>query len=605
MPFGCSKSYKEYEKDGEKLMDIFSIFTLCGGLAFFLYGMIVMSAGLEKISGGRLEKLLEQLTSNPVKGFLVGVFMTIAVQSSSAVSVMLVGFVNSGIMKLAQTIAITLGSNIGTTATSWILSLSGIQSTNFFLRLLKPESFTPILALIGVILLMTTKNNYSRRKPVGSFLIGFAVLISGMSLMSSSMAPLAHDPNFSNILTLFKNPILGLLVGLIVTAVIQSSAASVGMLQALSMTGSIPYVVAAPIIAGQNIGTCVTALLSSIGVNTNAKKVAAMHIIFNITGAIAFLVLYEIFIIFVDPLTNMSNPFGIAMIHTVYNVVTVLVCFPLSKLLLKFVNYLIKDKKEEQEVILDERLLLTPSIAIIQCYKATGTMAKITRETLMLSVKTLKHYNPKMVEVANRNEAMIDRYQDTLESFLQKLSARELSDEDSNRVSQLILSISDFEKIADYSIHILNIATKIYRKEWSLSAETIAELKHVVNAVKEVFDITVNSFVEHNSNLAYLVEPLEQVVDDIAYVAKKNHIKRVKKDRSHIKRGFVYAEILNDLERISDHCSNIATNIIQATNISIPKHILKNKLKEVRSGEYEVQVEEFRTKYNVEPVNFK
>ena len=298
-------------------MDIFSIFTLCGGLAFFLYGMIVMSAGLEKISGGKLEKLLEHLTSNPVKGFLVGIGMTIAVQSSSAVSVMLVGFVNSGIMKLSQTIAITLGSNIGTTATSWILSLSGIQSTNVFLRLLKPESFSPILALIGVILLMTTKNNYSRRKPVGSFLIGFAVLMFGMGLMSSSMAPLAHDPKFTSILTLFHNPILGLLVGLIVTAVIQSSAASVGMLQALSMTGSISYLVAAPIIAGQNIGTCVTALLSSIGVNTNAKKVAATHIIFNITGAIAFLILYEIFIHFINPLTNMmANPFGIAIVHT-------------------------------------------------------------------------------------------------------------------------------------------------------------------------------------------------------------------------------------------------------------------------------------------------
>jgi len=583
-------------------MDIFSIFTLCGGLAFFLYGMIVMSAGLEKISGGKLEKLLEQLTSNPIKGFLLGVGMTIAVQSSSAVSVMLVGFVNSGIMKLSQTIAITLGSNIGTTATSWILSLSGIQSTNFFLRLLKPESFSPILALIGVILLMTTKSNYSRRKPVGSFLIGFAVLMFGMGLMSSSMAPLAHDPNFSNILTLFKNPILGLLVGLVVTAVIQSSAASVGMLQALSMTGSIPYFVAAPIIAGQNIGTCVTALLSSIGVNTNAKKVAAMHIIFNITGAIAFLIFYEIFIIFVNPLTNMANPFGIAIIHTIYNVVTVMVCFPLSKLLLMFVNYIIKDSDKDKDVILDERLLVTPSIAIIQCYKATGTMAKIARETLTLSVKMLKHYNPKAVEIANRNEALIDKYQDTLESFLQKISIKELSVEDSNKVSQLILSISDFEKIADYSIHILNIAAKMYRKEWTLSVETIEELKRVVNAVKEVFDITVNSFVTNDLASAYHIEPLEQVVDDIAYNAKKNHIKRVKKDKVHIRRGFVYAEILNDLERISDHCSNIATNIIQSIHSATPKHILKNQLKEVHDENFAPQINEFKQKYAVEPI---
>ena len=584
-------------------MDIFSIFTLCGGLAFFLYGMIVMSGGLEKISGGKLEKLLEHLTSNPVKGFLLGIIMTVAVQSSSAVSVMLVGFVNSGIMKLAQTIAITLGSNIGTTATSWILSLSGIQSTNFFLRLLKPESFSPILALIGVILLMTTKNNYSRRKPIGSFLIGFAVLMFGMGLMSSSMAPLAHDPNFIKVLTIFKNPILGLLVGLVVTAIIQSSAASVGMLQALSMTGSIPYVVAAPIIAGQNIGTCVTALLSSIGVNTNAKKVAATHIIFNITGALAFLVLYEIFIHFVNPLTSMANPFGIAIVHTAYNVVTVLVCFPLSKMLLKFVNSIIKDETDENEVILDERLLVTPSIAIVQCYKATGDMAKVTRETLALSVKMLKHYNPKAAEVINRNELLIDKYQDTLESFLQKLSARELSEEDSSMISQLVLSISDFEKIADHAIHILNIATTMHTKEWTLAPETIDELKRVVNAVKEVFDVTVNAFIYQDLGAAYHVEPLEQVVDDIAYFAKKNHIRRVKAEKAHIKRGFVYAEILNDLERISDHCSNIATNTIQSMNVSVPKHTLKNQLKEADVGEFSKKVEEFRQKYAVEPIS--
>ncbi len=583
-------------------MDIFSIFTLCGGLAFFLYGMIVMSAGLEKISGGKLEKLLAQLTSNPFKGFLLGVGMTIAVQSSSAVSVMLVGFVNSGIMKLGQTIAITLGSNIGTTATSWILSLSGIQSTNFFLRLLKPESFSPILALIGVILLMTTKNNYSRRKPVGAFFIGFAILMFGMGLMSSSMAPLAHDPNFSNILTLFHNPILGLIVGLIVTAVIQSSAASVGMLQALSMTGSIPYAVAAPIVAGQNIGTCITALLSSIGVNTNAKKVAAMHIIFNITGAVAFLVLYEIFIHFVNRLDMMANPFGIALVHTVYNVVTVVVCFPLSKVLQKFVDTVIKEGKGEKEVILDERLLLTPSIAVAQCYKTTGNMAKITRETLVMSVRMLKQYNPKIAEVINKNEILIDKYQDTLEAFLQKLSAKELSDEDSNKISQLILSISDFEKIADHAIHILNIANKMHRKEWKLMPETVEELKRVVNAVKEVFDVTVKAFVEHDLDAAYHVEPLEQVVDDIAYVAKKNHIKRVKKEKSHIKRGFVYAEVLNDLERISDHCSNIATNIIQSIHSSIPKHILKNKLKEVNNDDFSDMVTEFKSHYAVEPI---
>lgn len=584
-------------------MDIFSIFTLCGGLAFFLYGMIVMSAGLEKIAGGKMEKLLEKMTSNPIKSFALGAGITIAVQSSSAVTVMLVGFVNSGIMRLSQAIGIIMGSNVGTTITSWILSLSGIQSTNFFLRLLKPESFCPLLALLGVIFIMTSKNNLSRRKSVGTFLVGFAVLMFGMELMSNSMAPLADDPKFSHVLTLFKNPILGLMVGMIVTAIIQSSAASVGMLQALSMTGGISYAVAVPIIIGQNIGTCITAVLSSIGVTTNAKRVAIVHVAFNVLGALIFLPIYEVGHYFINyPFNEPTNPFGIAVCHSIFNIATTIVLFPFAKQLERLALFVIKDKKDEKGVILDERLLLTPSIAIAQCYKTTGTMAKITRETLVMSVRMLKQYNPRVAEVINKNEILIDKYQDTLESFLQKLSGKELSDEDSNKISQLILSISDFEKIADHAIHILNLATKMHRKEWKLSPETVEELKHVVNAVKEVFDVTVNAFVYHNITTAYHVEPLEQVVDDISYVAKKNHIKRVKKEKSHIKRGFVYAEILNDLERISDHCSNIATNIIQSVNASIPKHVLKNKLKESNSDDFSHTVEEFKSHYAVEPI---
>lgn len=584
-------------------MDIFSIFTLCGGLAFFLYGMMVMSAGLEKIAGGKMEKMLEKMTSNPIKSLVLGAGITMAVQSSSAVTVMLVGFVNSGIMKLSQAIGVIMGSNVGTTITSWILSLSGIQSDNFFIRMLKPESFTPILALIGVIMIMTSKNNTSRRKNVGTFFLGFAILMFGMGLMSSSMSPLADDPKFAQILTMFTNPVFGLLVGLVVTAVIQSSAASVGMLQALSMTGSLSYSMAVPIIIGQNIGTCVTAVLSSIGVNTNARRVAVVHVAFNVLGALIFLPLYEFGHYFINyPFGESVNPFGIAVVHSIFNVVTTLILFPFAKSLEKLALFVIKDDKDEAEVIIDERLLLTPSFAITQCYKVTATMAKVTRETLVMSVRMLKQYNPKVAEVINKNEVIIDKYQDTLESFLQKLSGRELSDEDSNKISQLILSISDFEKIADHSIHILNIANKMHRKEWKLSPETIEELKHVVNAVKEVFDVTVNAFVEHDLELAYHVEPLEQVVDDIAYMAKKNHIKRVKKDKSHIRRGFVYAEILNDLERISDHCSNIATNIIQSIYSSIPKHILKNRLKEADNGEFQHEVDEFKVKYAVEPI---
>ncbi|MBO6180397.1 Na/Pi cotransporter family protein [bacterium] len=582
-------------------MDIFSIFTLMGGLAFFLYGMIIMSSGLEKIAGGKMEKLLEQLTSNPFKGFLVGAGMTIAIQSSSAVTVMLVGFVNSGIMKLSQTVAIIIGSNVGTTVTSWILSLSGIQSTNFFLRMLKPESFSPLLALAGVIMLMTSRSNFSRRKPVGTFLIGFSILMFGMGLMSSSMAPLANDPNFSHILTLFKNPFLGLMVGLVITMIIQSSAASVGMLQALSLTGSISYMVAAPIIAGQHIGTCITAVLSSIGVNTNAKRVAAVHVAFNVIGAIIFLAIFEIWLhTFEYPLKQMANPFGIAIVHTVFSILAACCLFPFRKALEKISYIVVKDSKEEKEVILDERLLLTPSIAISQCYKTTAEMAKLTRESLVMSVRQLKQYNPKISEIIEKNESKIDKYQDVLESFLQKLSAKDLTEDDSNKISQLILSISDFEKIADHSTHIMQIADQMHRKEWVLASDTVEELKKVVNAVKEVFDITVKAFIYNDLRTAYEVEPFEQVVDDISYVAKKNHIKRVKREKVHIRRNFAYAEVLNDLERISDHCSNISTNMIQSANSSIPKHELKKSLKEEDVTGISQQLEEFKKQYSLQ-----
>ena len=585
-------------------MDIFSIFTLLGGLAFFLYGMMIMSSGLEKIAGGKMEKLLEQLTSNPYKGFLVGTAMTIAVQSSSAVTVMLVGFVNSGIMKLSQTIAIIIGSNVGTTVTSWILSLSGIQSTNFFLRMLKPESFSPILALVGVILLLTTRSNYSRRKPVGTFLVGFSILMFGMGLMSSSMAPLANDPNFSHVLTLFTNPFLGLLVGLVITMIIQSSAASVGMLQALSLTGSISYMVAAPIIAGQHIGTCITAVLSSIGVNTNAKRVAAVHVTFNVLGAVIFLVIFEILLHFTNvPLKGMANPFGIAIVHTCFSILAAACLFPFRSLLEKISYVLIKEKQDEKFVILDERLLNTPSIAIAQCYRATADMAKLTREILVMSVRMLKQYNPKISEIVNKTETKIDKYQDVLEGFLQKLSARELIEEDSNKISQLIFSISDFEKIADHSIHILQIANQMHKKEWVLAPETVEELKKVVNAVKDVYDITVKAFIYNDIRTAYEVEPFEQVVDDISYIAKKNHIRRVKREKVHIRRNFAYAEVLNDLERISDHCSNISTNLIQSMNSSFLRHELKNRLKAEDAKNFSQQLDEFKDKYNIDLIS--
>ena len=377
------------------------------------------------------------------------------------------------------------------------------------------------------------------------------------------------------------------------------------MLQALSLTGSISYVVAIPIIAGQHIGTCITAVLSSIGVNTNAKRVAAVHVTFNVIGAVIFLTVFELWLHFVGkPLQDAANPFGIAVVHTIFSVLAAFCLFPFRKTLEKISYMVVKDSAEEKEVIIDERLLNTPSIAISQCYKTTGVMAKLTRENLVMSVRMLKQYNPKISEIVNKNEARIDKYQDVLEGFLQKLSAKDLTEEDSNKISQLILSISDFEKIADHSTHILQIADTMHRKEWTFPQETVEELKKVVNAVKEVFDITVKAFVYNNISMAHEIEPFEQVIDDISYNAKKNHISRVKKDRSHIKRGFAYAEVLNDLERISDHCSNISTNLIQSASGSIPRHVLKNRLKEEDVTGFSQDLEKFKKDYAVELIKY-
>ena len=583
-------------------MDIFNLLTFIGGLALFLFGMNVMGKFLEKRAGDKLKDIIGKLTSNKFIGLLTGLGVTAIIQSSSATTVMVVGFVNSGIMNLAQAINVIMGANIGTTVTSWLLSLTGISGSNVFVKLLKPSSFSPILALVGIVLVMFSKKD--KKKDTGMILLGFATLMFGMETMSGAVSGLKNNETFKNLFIAFENPILGVLVGALVTAVIQSSSASIGILQAFAITGQISYSAAIPIILGQNIGTCITAVLSSIGVNTNAKRVSVVHVMFNVLGALIFLPIYEFGHYFINyPFAETTNPFGIAVCHSIFNIATTVLLFPFAKQMEKLAYVLVKDKKDEKEVILDERLLLTPSIAINQCYKTTGTMAKITRDTLVMAVRMLKQYNPKVAEVINKNEVLIDKYQDTLESFLQKLSGKELSDEDSNKISQLILSISDFEKIADHAIHILNLANKMHRKEWKLLPETVEELKHVVNAVKEVFDVTVNAFVEHNVDNAYHVEPLEQVVDDIAYTAKKNHIRRVKKEKIHIKRGFVYAEILNDLERISDHCSNIATNIIQSVNSSIPKHILKNKLKDANNDAFAKTLETFKEQYFVEPIS--
>ena len=459
-------------------MDIFSIFTLCGGLAFFLYGITVMSSGLEKIAGGRLERILKKMTANPIKALIFGAGITAAVQSSSAVTVMLVGLVNSGIMKLSQAIGVIMGSNIGTTITAWILSLSGIQSTNFFVRLLKPDSFSPLMALAGVIMIMVAKSN--KRKSVGAVLIGFAILMFGMKVMADSMAPLADLPEFTQILTAFTNPILGVVVGTVVTAIIQSSAASVGILQALSMVGGLTYGMAIPIIMGQNIGTCISAVLSSIGVNTNAKRVAAVHVAFNVLGVViclsAYLVGNSILHFAID--TQNISPFGIAVVHSIFNIVTTVVLFPFTSLLEKIALATVPEKKvRDRNVLLDERLLLAPSFAIAECYRQSIKMAEMAEFNFINSTKMLKSYHAKKADQIKNNEVKIDTFEDKLEAFLLKLSAKELAEEDSNRISQLLLTIGDYERIGDHASYMLQIAEKMKDSEIKLSPEAVEELK--------------------------------------------------------------------------------------------------------------------------------
>ncbi len=580
-------------------MDIFSLFTLCGGLAFFLYGITIMSSGLEKIAGGRLERILKKMTSNPLKSLVFGAGVTAAIQSSSAVTVMLVGLVNSGIMKLSQAIGVIMGSNIGTTITAWILSLSGIESSNFFVRLLKPESFSPIMALIGIILIMASKSN--RRKSVGAVLVGFAILMFGMEVMTDAMAPLADMPQFTHILTAFTNPILGVIVGTVVTAVIQSSAASIGILQALSMVGGMTYAMAIPIIMGQNIGTCVSAMLSSIGVNTNAKRVAAVHVLFNVIGVIVCLSVFELgYILFHFKFaTNNISPFGIAVVHSIFNIVTTILLFPFTKLLEKMAMRLVPDKKQSSKnVLLDERLLLAPTFAIAECYRQTIKMAELVEYNFINSTKMLKSFHAKKAEQIRGNEIKIDTYEDKLDAFLLKLSNKELTEEDSNRISQLLLVIGDYERIGDHAAYILKIAETMKNEDKRLSNDAVEELKVIVKAVSEIFAMTLEAFRTDNITLAQEVEPLEAVIKKIIRKVKNRHIQRLKDGNCTAELSFMFSDLLNDFRRVAAHCGNIATSVMQLHDTTLDKHEYnhRNKGEDIQ---FVSRYEDYKSRYSV------
>lgn len=585
-------------------MDVFSFLTLGGGVAFFLYGMHVMSAGLEKLSGGKLEQLLKQMTSNVWKSLFLGMGLTIAIQSSSALTVMLVGLVNSGIMQLYQTIGIIMGSNIGTTLTAWLLSLVGIESSNVFVRLLKPESFSPILAVIGILLIMTAKQ--SRKRDTGNVLVGFSVLMFGMQLMSDAVSPLAQTPEFSKVLVFFENPILGVLVGAIFTGIIQSSAASVGILQALSLTGSVTFGMAFPIIMGQNIGTCVTALLSSIGVNRNAKRVAVVHVSFNVIGTVICLLLYYVLtaVFRFEFVSAPISPVGIALCHSVFNVFTTFLLLPFRRLL-EQLSYLIVPKQSEGDLactFLDERLLESPSLAVAECSNAAVRMAELAKETLLESLDILKHYDEATAERITNNESLLDSYEDHMGSFLVRIASHDLTEQDSRQVSKLLHVIGDFERIGDHAVNILGAARELHVKHIRFSSAALGEVDLLVRALTEILSTTIRAYETADVALAATVEPLEQVIDCLTNQIKIRHVERLQQGSCTIELGFILSDLLNNFERVSDHCSNIAVCVIEVAEGCFDTHAYLSGVKQPGNEEFLQAFRTFSTKYQLSPI---
>ena len=565
-------------------MDFFSVLQLLLGLAFFLFGMNVMSGNLEKLAGGKLENLLKKMTSNPIFSMLVGAVITIAMQSSSATTVMLVGLVNSGIMNFSQTLYVIFGANIGTTLTAWILSLSGISSDSFFLQMLKPENFSPVLAIIGVFLLLSGKTY--KKKSIGTIMTGFAVLMYGMVFMKDSVSPLAEMPGFTNLLVKFSNPLFGLVIGLAVTAVIQSSAASIGILQALSLTGSIPLGIAIPIVMGQNIGTCATSLLSCIGTNTNAKRVATVHASIKVIGALICLPVYY----FVDkalgsPLSSATaNPATIALVHTVYNIIITVLLMPCSKLLVKLANVLVRDKaaestEKESIFTLDELLLRSPSVAVSECDTYTYTMAILAQDAIFDAFRLLDSYDEELKQKILENEDKLDSLEDSLGTYLVKLSAEALSDEDSRRVSKMLHVIGDFERLGDHAVNLTRVAGEMHEKNISFSGEAQDELNVLREAATDILGITVKAYIDSDLDLATRVEPLEQVIDSLTAQIRNNHISRLQKGDCTIEMGFVLSDTLTNYERISDHCSHIAVALTELFKGSFETHRYLNSIK--------------------------
>lgn len=584
-------------------MNVYDILNLLGGIALFLFGMHTLSASLEKLAGGKLETWLEKATSRPIKGVVLGAIITAVIQSSAATTVMIIGFVNSGLMKLSQAIGVIMGANIGTTATSWLLSLQSISGSDgfSFLNILKPTTFTPVLAVIGVILIMFTKSD--KKKTIGMILAGFAVLMFGMNSMSSATAGLAENETFCNILMMFSNPVLGVIAGAVLTAVLQSSSASIGILQSIAIsTGKVTYSVALPLLLGQNIGSCVTALISSVGANKPAKRVAFVHLYFNVIGTVVFLSIFYLLNAFISmPFMEESlNAVGIAVIHTGFNVLATALFLPFTKQLEKLACLTVRDDSNDEKLtpmLLDERLLKTPSVAIEQCRNVCIRMARLTQETLKMSMEVVTTYDAKKCAEVIDNENAIDIFEDKIGSYILKISSKDLSENDSKIVSSMLHTIGDLERISDHAVNIVEAAEEMHSKKIKFSPQALRELPVIINAVSEILDMSINAFVNNDVNLAKNVEPLEDVIDQLRSDLKTRHIERLRNGKCTIELGFILQDLLTNFERVSDHCSNIAVYLIQISDNSMDTHEYMNELKKLDRSEFMDEFNDYKNKY--------
>ena len=579
-------------------IDIFTIFELLGGIALFLYGMKVMGSGLERVSGSKLEGILERLSDKIFKGVLLGAVVTAIIQSSAATTVMVVGFVNSGIMKLAQAIGIIMGANIGTTATAWILSLTGIQGDSFFVQLLKPSNFAPHFAFVGIAMIMLSKK--SKKRDIGSILVGFGVLMVGMNTMIDAMEPITSLQGFEDFLLMFTNPILGMLAGFALTTLLQSSSASVGIMQAMAVAGNVTYGFAIPMILGQNIGSCTTTLISCIGAKKNARRAALVHLYFNIIGVIiVFVLFYGLDLFFDFSFKTMSmSAVDIAVVHSMFNVFSTFVLLPFSKQLGHLATISVPDSAPEDATnFLDERLLNTPSFAIERCKGIAGEMAVLAKATFHDAAELMWDFSEKRAQEIEDAEARIDTYEDKLGTYLVKLSGLGVSEDESREISRLLYTIGDFERIGDHAVNLLKTAREMDEKGISFSDEAKADLHILVAAVEEILDIAIRSFGQDDAQLAAHVEPLEQVIDGLGSDIKARHIKRLKEGNCTIELGFILSDVLTNCERVSDHCSNIAVCIIQIRKNELDTHGYLNEIKHSASGEFVDDFNKYAEKY--------